>query len=485
MNKNFQILQGFIFAVSIHCVDISTSHTFNMDSTVIKSGTFRLMGGDTVSEGRVEVYHDDTWGTVCGKWKWKITEADMVCRSMGFYGAVDSPTRVHKRYGPGPGKIWLSGVDCEYGVSSLDNCTHDAWGIPKSECTPFEDVGVVCSDCQTELDNRFRLHCKSCSINGFGTCDQSECPAIPTFYNSSTQQCQLLLNSANYYECEEYHQLEWSITSSKYRDSVSSMLECAYLCVIDTDFICSGTVYDILNKQCLMYTENKYTVPGKKYIPSSRHHHCSIGFCKPGYEMSKNKTCCECPINRYKIHYGSPCMPCNVGYDTSGVTGSKECKKTCAAGSYSREGVYCETCPEDTYKNLNDGSSCLRCKKHTTTGGKIGQTQCKSQFQHIMNEYGFYYIGVLSGFLAVGSCFGNIFKKSLKKLYLKFKDDLNYEESKFTSALSSTIIRIAENEEIIINSVGAKTYKITQFQNNENHIHTDINVTTVEETEIY
>ena len=54
--------------------------------------------------------------------------------------------------------------------------------------------------------------------------------------------------------------------------------------------------------------------------------------------------------------------------------------ETCAAGSQGWHGMFCETCPMETFKNKNDGSKCKRCPKLTTTGGKLGQTACKCMF---------------------------------------------------------------------------------------------------------
>lgn len=58
----------------------------------------RLMNGSGLHEGRVEVYHDRRWGTVCDD-GWDKKDGDVVCRMLGFRSAEE----VHRtaRFGQG------------------------------------------------------------------------------------------------------------------------------------------------------------------------------------------------------------------------------------------------------------------------------------------------------------------------------------------------------------------------------------------------
>ena len=106
-------------------------------------GVVRLVNGPTSYEGRVEVYHNGEWGTVCDD-GWDLNDAQVVCRQLGFDSAIDA---IHARsdafYGQGSGQIWLNKVNCNGNESTIVNCSHDGWGI--HSCTHAEDASVKCT----------------------------------------------------------------------------------------------------------------------------------------------------------------------------------------------------------------------------------------------------------------------------------------------------------------------------------------------------
>ena len=47
----------------------------------------RLVDGNFVGQGRLEIYQNGEWGTVCDDY-WSITNSDVVCQELGFESAV-------------------------------------------------------------------------------------------------------------------------------------------------------------------------------------------------------------------------------------------------------------------------------------------------------------------------------------------------------------------------------------------------------------
>ncbi|XP_060590612.1 deleted in malignant brain tumors 1 protein-like isoform X2 [Ruditapes philippinarum] len=131
--------------------------------------TVRLVGGASYSEGRVEVYHNNQWGTVCDDY-FDTKAAGVVCAMLGLPSSGAQP-RAKSYYGPGNGTIFLDNVRCTGNESSIEYCRHNNWGV--SNCDHSEDVGVLCDTAATNV--RARLVDGSSTSNG----------RVEIFYNNT------------------------------------------------------------------------------------------------------------------------------------------------------------------------------------------------------------------------------------------------------------------------------------------------------------
>ncbi|XP_041372788.1 deleted in malignant brain tumors 1 protein-like [Gigantopelta aegis] len=100
----------------------------------------RLVNGTTNYQGRVEIYHEGQWGSICDD-DFDTKDAQVVCRSLGFFSPhVRAYSSAY--FGQGKDPIWLDNVNCTGSELYLDQCTSNGWG--KHNCGHGEDVGVSC-----------------------------------------------------------------------------------------------------------------------------------------------------------------------------------------------------------------------------------------------------------------------------------------------------------------------------------------------------
>lgn len=123
---------------------MSTKLTFSSVAIV------RLQGGSSICSGRVEIFHNRVWGTVCDN-GWDTVDAAVVCKQRG----CGKPKTVYSNaavYGSGSGQIWMDGLSCTGREDSVEECTFSGWGVVS--CTHTDDAGVICAG---ESDDRRKM----------------------------------------------------------------------------------------------------------------------------------------------------------------------------------------------------------------------------------------------------------------------------------------------------------------------------------------
>ena len=101
----------------------------------------RLSDGTNTS-GRVELFFNGRWGTVCNK-KFNEVSGQVVCRQLNFGSISRIANPGEFPAGQSDQPVWLDEVRCTGNEEWLSACPNSGYG--SNDCRHNEDVAIVCS----------------------------------------------------------------------------------------------------------------------------------------------------------------------------------------------------------------------------------------------------------------------------------------------------------------------------------------------------
>ena len=104
-------------------------------------GTIRLVNGNTPHEGRLEIFSNNAWGTVCDD-SFDIVDAFVVCSQLGF--GIPEQIFYLAHFGTGTGAIVMDDLGCLGDELMITDCDHVGGEKQTHNCQHAEDVGVRC-----------------------------------------------------------------------------------------------------------------------------------------------------------------------------------------------------------------------------------------------------------------------------------------------------------------------------------------------------
>ena len=114
------------------------SITGNIFYVLISYVGVRLEDSAANFTGRVEIFYNGEWGTVCSD-GFDQNDAAVVCRQAGYGPPVHywiDPS--HRRHG----RIWLDDLQCNGTENTLSECQSSTWG--DTNCDHTQDIFIEC-----------------------------------------------------------------------------------------------------------------------------------------------------------------------------------------------------------------------------------------------------------------------------------------------------------------------------------------------------
>jgi deleted-in-malignant-brain-tumors protein 1 len=105
---------------------MSVNYFFLIENNTGIETKLERKANDKQFQGRVIVGLNGAWGAICSV-GWDMNDAHVICRQLGYFGARSYSNS--SKYGRWTGRVWLRNLQCTGTERSINNCSHDGWGI--------------------------------------------------------------------------------------------------------------------------------------------------------------------------------------------------------------------------------------------------------------------------------------------------------------------------------------------------------------------
>ncbi|XP_035606997.1 T-cell differentiation antigen CD6-like isoform X3 [Oncorhynchus keta] len=131
-----------------NCTELSYTDCSNLTEITCGHQAVRLAGGSHHCEGRVELWREEKWGTVCDD-SWDLRDGGVVCAQLGC-GSALNVSGEGGSFEAGVGLVLLDEVNCGGSERNLWECP--SMGTV-NDCGHKEDAAVVCSGIPSQPGN--------------------------------------------------------------------------------------------------------------------------------------------------------------------------------------------------------------------------------------------------------------------------------------------------------------------------------------------
>ncbi|XP_021377036.1 neurotrypsin-like [Mizuhopecten yessoensis] len=127
---------------NLTCSHMSPVEDIYLTCEPVTDGVLRLERGNSQFVGRLEVWYDGEWGTVCeDEWRNFPQNAQVACRQLGYSGG--DHRRVNKMVNLAV-KFWIDDLQCQNNERRLSDCMFKGWGNENCFHALFDDVFLTC-----------------------------------------------------------------------------------------------------------------------------------------------------------------------------------------------------------------------------------------------------------------------------------------------------------------------------------------------------